>query len=207
MEVKLVSANGEDAGRETPLQRAKFFIGRADDCHLRPEDDSVARHHCVVLVEEEFIAIRDMGSKTGTFVNGDRLAGELELKDGDRIRVGEREFDLRLDSGEVEKESEPPAPQAASPDEAESPAKDDSDLHATGEDMDLDHWLDQAPIAEGADASEQPEPELPDEKRAKKKKDESVDVVGVWKKGNWKPTAVDPGQAAADTLKKFFDRH
>jgi len=34
-----------------------------------------------------------------------------------------------------------------------------------------------------------------------------MEGVRVWKKGHWKPTSVDPGQAAADALENFFNRH
>ncbi len=205
MEVTLIHANGEDAGKETSLHGSKFFIGRAEDCHLRLQDDSVARHHCVVLLEDDFMAIRDMGSKSGTFVNGDRAACEHPLQDGDRLRLGDREFDVRVASRGAEEEPELAHPSQAAAAGGDSGAGDKTDRHVVDDDMDLDHWLDEAPDAE---APEQPAPDAPHEKQAKRaKKDESVEVVGVWKNGNWKPTSVDPSQAAAETLKDLFRRH
>jgi len=198
MEVKLVTANGKHTGKEIRLQGSKFCIGRAEDCHFRPQDDSVSRHHCVVLVQNGFVAVRDMGSKAGTFVNGERVRGEHELKDGDRIRVGKPELDVQVDASEGEKDSELPDRQEASPASV--------DL-ATEDNLDLDSWLSDSPVSEGADASGQPEPESPDQEHHEKKKEKPVDVVGVWKKGHWKPTLVNPSQAAADAVKDFFKRH
>ena len=205
MEVKLVTANGEQAGKETRLQGSKFFIGRAEDCYFRPQDDSVSRHHCVVLVENGFVAVRDMGSKAGTFVNGERVRGEHELKDGDRIRVGELEFDVQVDASDGGEDSELPDRQEASPAIVDSATEDNLDLATVEDDLDLDSWLSDSPVSEGADASERPEPESPDQEQ-RKKKEKPVDVVGVWKKGHWKPTSVNPSQAAADAVKDFFKR-
>jgi predicted component of type VI protein secretion system len=96
MEVKLVVAHGKNAGQKIAVAGPKFFIGRADDCQLRPNSDLVSRHHCVVLIEEGFVAVRDFGSKNGTFVNDEQVRAEQELKNGDRLRIGQLEFTVEL---------------------------------------------------------------------------------------------------------------
>jgi predicted component of type VI protein secretion system len=96
MEIKLVVANGKNVGQEIPVTGPKFLIGRADDCQLRPRSDVISRYHCVILVEEAFLAVRDFGSKNGTFVNDQQVMGEQELRSGDRLRVGQLEFDVVL---------------------------------------------------------------------------------------------------------------
>lgn len=96
MEVKLVVANGRNVGQAIPVSGPKFLIGRADDCQLRPRSDVISRYHCVILLEENYISVRDFGSKNGTFVNGEQIMGEQELHDGDRLRVGQLEFDVDL---------------------------------------------------------------------------------------------------------------
>ncbi len=96
MEVRLIVANGKNVGQEIPVSGPKFLIGRADDCQLRPRSDVISRYHCVILVEEGFVSVRDFGSKNGTFVNDQQIMGEQELHDGDRLRVGQLEFDVDL---------------------------------------------------------------------------------------------------------------
>ncbi len=96
MEVKLVVTNGRHAGREIPIKGPKFFIGRAEDCHLRPGSDLVSRHHCVILVAENGVKVRDFGSKNGTFVNGKQVSPESPLLPGDRLVVGQLDFDVRI---------------------------------------------------------------------------------------------------------------
>ena len=96
MDVKLVIVGGANAGQELAIPGPKFFIGRATDCHLRPESDQVSRHHAAILVEEGFVAIRDFGSRNGTFVNGEPVRTERELKNGDQLRLGPLEFEVQL---------------------------------------------------------------------------------------------------------------
>ncbi len=96
MEVKLVVANGKNVGQDIPITGPRFLIGRADDCQLRPRSDVISRYHCVILVEEGFLVVRDFGSKNGTFVNDEQIMGEQDLHNGDRLRVGQLEFDVVL---------------------------------------------------------------------------------------------------------------
>jgi len=96
MEVKFVVVGGNSSGKKIAIPGPKFLIGRSEECQLRPKSDLVSRHHAVVLVEEGFAAIRDFGSKNGTFVNGEKIAAEQELKNGDHLKVGPLEFEVEL---------------------------------------------------------------------------------------------------------------
>lgn len=96
MDVKLLVVSGKSTGQTIPISGGKFFIGRAEDCNLRPYSDLISRHHCAILVEQGVVTIRDFGSKNGTFVNGERVRTEQEMKNGDRLKVGDLEFELQL---------------------------------------------------------------------------------------------------------------
>jgi len=106
MEVKLVVANGKNAGQEIPITGPRFLVGRAEDCQLRPRSDVISRYHCVILVEETLVVVRDFGSKNGTFVNDEQIMGEQELHNGDRLRVGQLEFNVEL-AGEASESRKP----------------------------------------------------------------------------------------------------
>ncbi len=96
MQVRLIVLHGKHAGQEVAVTGPKFFVGRSEDCHLRPHSDLISRHHCALLVEEGYVAIRDFGSKNGTFVNDQRVKAEAELKSGDHLKIGPLEFEVRL---------------------------------------------------------------------------------------------------------------
>lgn len=99
MELKLKVLDGKHAGQEVPVPGSKFFIGRAEDCQLRPGSDLISRHHCVVLADDGYVGVRDLGSKNGTYVNAERINGERELHCGDRLKVGPLEFEIILSTG------------------------------------------------------------------------------------------------------------
>jgi pSer/pThr/pTyr-binding forkhead associated (FHA) protein len=71
------------------LAQSKYLVGRAPDCHLRPASNMVSRHHCVFKQDQYTLRCRDLGSTNGTFVNNERIQGEVFLKDGDIVQVGD----------------------------------------------------------------------------------------------------------------------
>ncbi|HUY32595.1 MAG TPA: FHA domain-containing protein [Pirellulales bacterium] len=124
MEVRLKVLVGKSHGQELAVPGPKFFIGRAEDCQLRPRSDLISRHHCALLIEDNFVAVRDFGSKNGTHVNGERVSGERELKAGDKLTIGPLEFEVCLPTAvsskkrpKVESVGEAAARTAESPDE------------------------------------------------------------------------------------------
>jgi pSer/pThr/pTyr-binding forkhead associated (FHA) protein len=96
MEMKLKVLEGSQVGAEVPVPGPKFFVGRGEDCHLRPRSEMVSRHHCVLLVEQGYAGVRDFGSKNGTYVNGERVVGERALTAGDTLSVGPLKFEVML---------------------------------------------------------------------------------------------------------------
>lgn len=96
-ELRVIS--GKQAGNVIPLAEGRFLIGREEDCHLRPGNDLVSRHHCVFKMDEFTLRIRDLGSTNGTFVNGERLRGEVMLNTGDQVKVGTLEFEVVINEG------------------------------------------------------------------------------------------------------------
>lgn len=99
MFVKLKVTHGPSAGKEIKISRAQFLIGRGDECSLRPKSDAISRKHCLLLVEANQVIARDLGSKNGTYVNGDRVQGDRPLKPGDHLKVGPLEFEVLIDFG------------------------------------------------------------------------------------------------------------
>jgi hypothetical protein len=82
----LVVKAGPDAGRRLDLFDDNA-IGRDVQCQITLSDDYVSRQHARVKLEAGQFFIYDVGSSTGTFVNG-RQVQRLMLYDGAEIRVG-----------------------------------------------------------------------------------------------------------------------
>ncbi len=96
MKVDLKVVGGSRSGQLIPIAIPSFMIGRAEDCHLKPRSELISRYHCVILSEEAYVAVRDLGSKNGVYVNGRRVDVEQELKNGDRLAIGPLEFEVVL---------------------------------------------------------------------------------------------------------------
>jgi hypothetical protein len=72
--------------RSVLLEGDPLFLGRSPDNDLAfPEDDGLSRRHLAIESGEDGWTVRDLGSKNGTFVNGDRLEQSHILRPGDRI--------------------------------------------------------------------------------------------------------------------------
>ncbi|MBQ1864997.1 MAG: FHA domain-containing protein [Thermoguttaceae bacterium] len=96
MKVELKVVGGSRSGQTIPITIPQFMIGRAEDCHLKPRSELISRYHCTILSEDAYVAVRDLGSKNGVYVNGERIVGERELKNGDHIVIGPLEFEIAL---------------------------------------------------------------------------------------------------------------
>ena len=70
-----------------PLDADETTIGRWPDNAIIIADRWVSRHHARIVRRGLRYLLEDLGSKNGTFVNGQRLAAPHELEDGDCIQV------------------------------------------------------------------------------------------------------------------------
>jgi predicted component of type VI protein secretion system len=148
MEVQLKVLVGSSAGQTLKVPGPKFYIGRSEDCQLRPRSDLISRHHCAIIVEGDYVAVRDFGSKNGTYVNDERVSSERELKPGDHLKVGPLEFEVLYDLGSL---GGPKRPKVGSIKEAAARTADSGVVKKPGEnpdDIDLSEWLGEDLVAE-----------------------------------------------------------
>ncbi|MEQ9394293.1 FHA domain-containing protein [Haliea sp.] len=71
-------------------------VGRTDDCEITIADPRVSRNHAVLRVDGTRVLLEDMGSANGTLVNGLRLVGTVELKNGDDVQFDKYRFRLAV---------------------------------------------------------------------------------------------------------------
>lgn len=87
--VKFDIYEGGQLVRTEILTEPTIKIGKLSSSHLRLDDESVSRMHAVVEVGgPDDVVILDLGSATGTFVNGERVTKKA-LRSGDRITLGQ----------------------------------------------------------------------------------------------------------------------
>ena len=71
------------------LGETAVVAGRGADCAVQLLDQRASRQHFTVTPRGGNHVLTDLGSANGTFLNENRVRGELPLADGDRIRVGQ----------------------------------------------------------------------------------------------------------------------
>jgi hypothetical protein len=88
----------DGAWQRVPLEGEELTIGQSagNDLPL-PFDRTVSRLHAVVSRVGSGWSIRDLSSRNGTFVNGERIVTERPLHSGDEIRVGSVRLLIRLE--------------------------------------------------------------------------------------------------------------
>ena len=89
MKVKLDVIAGPHAGRRFEFDRHEtFLVGRSPDAHLQlAEDPHFSRHHFLLEFNPPRCLLRNLNSRNGTLVNGQRVESCF-LKDGDLISGG-----------------------------------------------------------------------------------------------------------------------
>ncbi|HEY1909635.1 MAG TPA: winged helix-turn-helix domain-containing protein [Vicinamibacterales bacterium] len=84
--------------REMALARGDYSIGRDPLSAITLLSPTVSKRHARISIGE-VATIEDLGSKNGTFVRGEPIAGVTLLEDGDRIRIGSFDLTIRIVTG------------------------------------------------------------------------------------------------------------
>ncbi|HPJ56141.1 MAG TPA: FHA domain-containing protein [Kiritimatiellia bacterium] len=80
--------------KDIELTGEPLSIGRSREADIPLLDDKVSRVHCGIRLSEGEFYLKDLKSRNGTFVNGERVEDTVKLKPGDRIQVGSTVFVL-----------------------------------------------------------------------------------------------------------------
>jgi two-component system, cell cycle response regulator len=84
----LVVITGAAAGQMFTITAGEAIIGRSPTAAICVTDDGVSRNHARIRHDSNGLFVDDMESRNGTFVNGTRINGSTELREGDKIQVG-----------------------------------------------------------------------------------------------------------------------
>ena len=84
----LLVLSGKETGRIFSLSKAEVTIGRSEEVDVLIVDPSISRRHAKLrLISPEAVSLEDLGSKNGTFFDGQRIS-QIDLRDGDRFQLG-----------------------------------------------------------------------------------------------------------------------
>jgi predicted component of type VI protein secretion system len=106
----IVLTPGPNQGKVLDIKLSQFVVGRDPQCHLRPASPMISKRHCAVLQRDGKAFVRDFDSTNGTFVNNEPVKGDLELRNGDQLKMGPLLFEVRLETTAPVNRPTPPPP-------------------------------------------------------------------------------------------------
>jgi pSer/pThr/pTyr-binding forkhead associated (FHA) protein len=98
--IKLVCQDHLASPREIVVERFPIDLGRGEDAGLRIDDRWLSRRHCRLDMVDGVLTVRDLGSRHGTFINGENVR-ECKLLPGDELCIGLSHFVAEYESSAV----------------------------------------------------------------------------------------------------------
>src|SRR3954447_16465942 len=91
----LIFADRDAEFERRELDPAKpLTVGRSAECDVAIRDILLSRKHCVVEKFADQWVVADLGSKNGTFINGEQITRHV-LEDGDVVKLGRERMCFR----------------------------------------------------------------------------------------------------------------
>ncbi len=220
MHVRVKIMQGSNTGKEIKIPSPQCVIGREDGCHIKPNSDAISRRHCVILTTENEVVVRDLKSRNGTFVNEERVADEAVLLNGDMLKVGPLQFEMIIEQSA----SKPKRTKIADIKEAVArTAEVGAASNSTSDIDDISQWLEEGDTQEKSRRNTDPETRqfrlddtvAPGTSADPAKPSDSTTVTAAKRPDKKEPgklpprpstSKADSREAAADMLKKFFNR-
>jgi DNA-binding CsgD family transcriptional regulator len=69
-----------------------FTIGRDKKCSLAIASKTISRKHSEIYPQGDLLAVRDLGSTNGTFVNANKVTAGVYLRDDDTVAFADQQF-------------------------------------------------------------------------------------------------------------------
>lgn len=84
----VVVVDGDMASHNWILEKEEMVLGREDSCDMVIPMRQVSRQHVVFRrVGEDQYEVEDLGSKNGSWLNGNRFEGTRQINDGDEVHL------------------------------------------------------------------------------------------------------------------------
>ncbi len=99
---KFIVRTGAKPGVEIKAEANRTLFGRAEECDVLIADANVSRHHAQAVMLDGIMALVDLNSSNGTFVNGLPIS-RIFLMSGDVITLGETEL-VYVEDGRTHRE-------------------------------------------------------------------------------------------------------
>ena len=104
MKLELISVD-----RQKPpiaLRQFPVIVGVDPGADICLDDSAVGHYQCMIDFGDGGLMVWDLGTRSGTFINGDRVSPNAPLLSGDELAFGKHRFTVRYDDGAVKPSSD-----------------------------------------------------------------------------------------------------
>lgn len=70
-------------------------VGRSAGCSIVLDEQYVSSVHTRLFARDDQVFVEDLGSTNGTWINGVRAVGQMPVRIGDRVQIGNVILELR----------------------------------------------------------------------------------------------------------------
>jgi len=93
---KLIGVLPSGEKLEYLIDKNEVEIGKASHNHITLTDPTVSNTHAIVISRDAGYSVVDLGSRNGTFINGERLGSQAHtLRHGDKVQLGQTVLTFR----------------------------------------------------------------------------------------------------------------
>ncbi len=94
----------DDEGRKTvvPFVRDEITIGRQEGNTIRLTERNVSRRHARLVRQNGHVLVEDLGSYNGIRINGDKIQGQVPVREGDLIQIGDYDLAVQADQTQAQ---------------------------------------------------------------------------------------------------------
>lgn len=92
---KLIIEDDEGRRSVVPIELGEVSIGRHDGSTIRLNERNISRQHARMRRDGEMVMVEDLDSYNGVWVNGTRVGQRAQVREGDIVRIGDFQLELR----------------------------------------------------------------------------------------------------------------
>lgn len=85
---------GGETGREYQLEGDRWVLGRSPECDVVLDVAAVSRRHVILSEETSGFYVQDLGSRNGTYINGQRVIDRAPIRHGDKMLICDISFEF-----------------------------------------------------------------------------------------------------------------
>ncbi len=94
----IMQLEGVEGSEDELFHLSEITIGRHPSNHWTMGHETVSSRHARLIYHHEQWWLEDLGSRNGTFLNGERVTESLVINSKDKIRCGQALFEVFLES-------------------------------------------------------------------------------------------------------------